>query len=66
MTNPLFFIGILTDRTIRKEEKSGPTRPGQKVGLYDNEEPHSYTCSDSDDLHLQPKGCEGKSSRFGK
>jgi hypothetical protein len=45
-----------------KKEKSGPTRQGQKVGLYDNEEPDSYSCFDSDDLHLQPKGCEGRRS----
>ncbi len=66
MTTPLFFVRILVDSKVRKEEKSGPTRQGQKVGLYDNEEPHSDSCSDSDDLHLQPKGCEGRSSRFGK
>ena len=69
MTTPLFSVRILTDRTIRKEEKSGPPRPGQKSGLHDdedNEEAHSYTCSDSDDLHFQPEGCEGRSSRFGK
>jgi len=66
MTTPFFFVRILVDSRVRKEEKSGPTRQGQKVGLYDNEEPHSYSCCDSDDLHLQPKGCEGRFSRFGK
>ena len=72
MTTPLFFVRILGDSKAHKEEKSGPPRPGQKSGLHDdennedNEEAHSYTCSDSDDLHFQPKGCEGRSSRFGK
>jgi len=65
MTTPLFFVRILVDSKVRKEEKSGPTRQGQKVGLYDNEEPHSDSCSDSDDLHLQPEGCEGRSFPFG-
>ena len=66
MTTPLFFVRILVDSKVRKEEKSGPTRQGQKVGLYDNEEPHSYSCSDSYDLHFQPKGREGRSSPIGK
>src|ERR1700756_1957194 len=63
MTTPLFFVRIVIGS---KEEKSGPTRQGQKVGFYDDEEPHSCSCSDSDDLPWQPGGCEGKSSRFGK
>ena len=75
MTTPLFFVRILGDSRVHKEEKSGPPRPGQKSGLHDNEdseddegneEAHSYTCSDSVDLHFQPKACEGRSSRFGK
>ncbi len=66
MTTPLFLVRILPDSKVRKKEKSGPTRQGQKVGFYDNEKPHFYTCSDSDDLHFQPKACEGRSSRFGK
>ena len=67
MTTPFFLVRILVDSKVRKKEKSGPTRQGQKVGLYDNEEPRSHNCSDNDDLHLQPKGREGRrSSRFGK
>jgi hypothetical protein len=66
MTTPLFFVRILVDSRVLKEENQVPPRQGQKVGLYDNEAPHSHSCSDSDDLHLQPKGCEGRSSRFGK
>ena len=61
MTIPLFFVRILGDSKAHKEEKSGPPRPGQKSGLYDdennehnedeedNEEAHSYSCSDSVD-----------------
>jgi len=72
MTTPLFFVRIVGDSRIHKKEKSGPPRPGQKSGLYDNEddeeneEAHSYTCSDSVDLHFQPEACEGRSFRFGK
>ena len=72
MTTPLFSVHMLTDSRIHKEEKSGPPRPGQKSGLHDNEddedneEAHSYTRSDSDDLHFRPKGCEGRSSRRSK
>jgi len=72
MTTPLFFVHMLGDSKAHKEEKSGPPRPGQKSGLYDNkanednEEAHSNTCSNSDDLHFEPKGCEGRSSCFGK
>jgi hypothetical protein len=63
MTTPLFLVRILGDSKADKEEKSGPPRPGQKSGLYDNkydedneddednEEAHSHTCSDSVDLH---------------
>jgi hypothetical protein len=78
MTTPLFFVRILGDSRVHKEEKSGPPRPGQKSGLHDNEdneddegiegneEAHSDTCTDSVDLHFQPKAREGRSSRFGK
>ena len=31
MTTPLFFIRILGDSKVRKEEKSGPTRQGRKL-----------------------------------
>jgi hypothetical protein len=56
MTTPLFFVRILGDSKAHKEEKSGPPRPGQKSGLYDdedddNEKAHSYTCPDNIDLH---------------
>jgi hypothetical protein len=72
MTTPLFFVHMLANSRVHKKEKSAPPRPGQKSGLYDtkddedDEEAHSYSCTDSDDLHFQPKGCEGRSSRFGK
>ena len=61
MTTPRFFVHMLGDSRIHKEEKSGPPRPGQKSGLHDNEdneydednedneEALSHTCSDSDD-----------------
>ena len=72
MTTPLFFVHMLANSSVHKEEKSGPPRPGQKSGLHDNEddegneETYSHTRSDSIDLHFQPKGCEGRSSRIGK
>jgi hypothetical protein len=78
MTTPLFSVHMLGDSRIHKEEKSGPPRPGQKSGLHDNEydednegsenneEAHSHTRTDSDDLHFQPKACQGRSSRCGK
>jgi hypothetical protein len=38
MTTPLFSVHILGDSKAHKEEKSGPPRPGQKSGLYDNKD----------------------------
>jgi hypothetical protein len=60
---------------LTKKKNQVPRARGRKVVCYDdednkddeeNEEAHSYSRSDSDDLHFQPKGCEGRSSRFGK